>query len=356
MSVVFSGTNQGVFTQPSTAVNQIIKVREGIDWLKVYNQTQIAAGSASTGYEFYWQRGMADGTGIEYQSNAGSTAVNTVWMTSGGFTLVDNTVNNPGPSRAITSITNAQPPVVASANTAGLSNGDVVRIFNVVGALELGGKDFTIGALSANTSFTLAFMKAIVAGTTGTYRRIPYDPYFYPPQRVISLVTAGTLNGFPVAIITMTVTHNFTIGQRVRLLFPTVTAAAFGMDALNLVECTVLATGANDLNSVTNTITVDVDVTSFITSGITTSFAWPLSANGSFTPAQVVPVGELTAVANVGGYIGTGPVFTGPVNPFEDAEINLGFIGMMLPAGVDSPGGQAGDVIYWVAGKSFNGL
>jgi len=356
MSVVFSGTNQGVFTQPSTAVAQIIKVREGFDWLKVYNQTQIAAGSASTGYEFYWQLGMAAGTGIEYKSNAGSTAVNTVWMTSGGFTIVDNTINNPGPSIAITSITNAQPPVVATGNTAGLSNGDTVRIFNVTGALELGAMDFTVGAIVANTSFTLAYMQAIAAGTTGTYRRIPYDPYFYPPQRVISNVTAGTLNGFPVAIITMTVTHNFTIGQRVRLLFPTVTAAAFGMDALNLVECSVLATGANDSNSVTNTITVDVDVTSFITSGVTTSFHWPLTTDGAFTPAQVVPVGEKTAVANFGGYIGTGPIFTGPVNPFEDAEINQGYIGMLLPAGANSPGGQAGDVIYWVAGKSFNGF
>ncbi len=341
MSVVFSGTNQGSFVSDGTA--KILKLREGVDWLHVRNQTRIIAQTGSAGYEFYWQLGFAPGTGIEYQSNAGSTAVNTVWLTSGGFTLVNNTVNNPGPSTAITSITNATPPVVATGDTSLLTNGDIVRIYATVGALQLGSFDFTIGAISSNTSFPLAFMRGIAAGTTGSFRRIPYDPYFYPPTRVISKVLSTTFNGAQAAIITMTVTHAFTVGQKVRLLFPTVTSLAFGMDALNGVECTILAVGAADANSVTNTITVDVDVTPFITSGVTTSFAWPLTTNGAFTPAQVVPVGANTAAA-----------LRANVNEFADSEVNKGYIGISLAAGVNSPAGQAEDVIYWVAGKSFN--
>jgi hypothetical protein len=337
MSVVFSGTNQGVFT--STGNAQILQIREGIDWIKVYNQTQIAAGSASTGYEFYWQLGMAPGTGIEYQSNAGSTAVNTVWLTSGGFTLINNTVNNPGALVALSAISNANPPLVSTGSTAGLNVGSVVRLFNVAGAQQLGGLDFTVGNITSNTSFSLAFMRAIVAGTSGNYRIIPYDPYFYPPTRVISKIRTVVVNGANATQVTMTVTHNYTVGQAIRFLIPTVTSAAFGMPALNQVQANIIAINTADADGVTNTITVAYDSSALGT------FAWPLTTNGAFTPAQIVPVGENTAQANLSN-----------VNPFQDAENNLGFIGISLAAGVNSPAGQTNDVIYWVAGKSFNGF
>lgn len=337
MSVVFSGTNQNVFTSNGSA--KLLQIRSGVDYIQTVNQTQIAANAVSTGYKFFWQYPMADGTAVEYKSNAGGTAVNMVWLTTGGFTPIDTTVNTPGPSVALTAISNATPPVVSTGSTAGLNNGDIVRLYNVTGAQQLGGLDFTIGGIVANTSFTLAFMRSIVAGTTGAYRCIPYDPYFYPPTRVISKIGSSTLNGANVAIVTLTVTHAFTVGQKIRFVIPTVTNLSFGMPALNDVEATILAVGAADTNGVTNTITVDVDVTALGT------FAWPLTANVPFTPAQVVPVGANTAAANAAG-----------VNPFADAQVNQGFIGMRLAAGVDSPAGQANDVIYWIAGKSFNGI
>lgn len=337
MSVVFSGTNQNVFT--STGVAKLLQIRSGVDYIQTVNQTQIAANAVSTGYKFFWQYPMANDTGIEYQSNAGGTAVNMVWLTSGGFTPIDTTVSTPGASVVLSAISNATPPVVSTASTAGLNNGDIVRLYNVTGGQQLGGLDFTIGGIVANTSFTLANMRAIVAATTGSYRRIPYDPYFYPPTRVISKIGASTLNGANVAIVTLTVTHAYTVGQKIRFKIPTVTNLAYGMPALNDVEATILAIGAADVDGVTNTITVDVDVTALGT------FAWPLTANVPFTPAQIVPVGENTAQANLSG-----------VNPFADAEVNQGFIGMRLAAGVNSPAGQNNDVIYWIAGKSFNGI
>lgn len=337
MSVVFSGTVQGVFT--STGQAQILQIREGIDWIQTRNQTQIAAGSASTGYEFFWQLGMAPGTGIEYQSNAGSTAVNTVWLTSGGFTLIDNTVNTPGALVALSAISNATPPLVSTSSTAGLSVGSIVRLFNVTGAQQVGGLDFTVGTITTNTSFTLAFMRAIVAGTTGNYRIIPYNPYLYPPTRVISKIRTVVVNGANATQVTLTVTHAFTVGQAVRFLIPTVTPTAFGMPALNQVQANIIAINTADADGVTNTITVAYDSSALGT------FAWPLTTNGAFTPAQIVPVGENTAQANLSG-----------VNPFLGAEINQGFIGISLAAGANSPAGQTNDVIYWIAGKSFNGF
>lgn len=333
MSSVFSGTNQGSFT--SNGSTKILQIRSDVDWINVYNVTIAAANqTTAVGVQYYWQRGFPAGAMIKYlKSNAANAANLTQYVTSGGFTLVDNTVNTPGPSLALTAISNATPPVVSANPTTGLSNGDVVRIFNTVGGQQLGGLDFTIGALSANTSFTLAYGPTIVAATTGTFRRIPYDPYFYPPTRVISKISKATN-----AIVTLTVTHAFTVGQEIRFVIPTVTSSAYGMTELNGVQATIVAINEADADGVTNTITVDVDTSAF------TTFAWPLTADPVHTPAQVVPVGENTAQAISSG-----------TNILGDSEVNQGYIGIALTGGASSPGGANNDVIYWVAGKSFSG-
>ena len=108
--------------------------------------------------------------------------------------------------------------------------------------------------------------------------------------------------------------------RKIRFIVPTVTATTFGMTELNGVEATIVAVGAADADGVTNTITVDVDTLAM------TAFAFPLTANGVFTPAQIVPVGMNTAQANTSG-----------VNPFNDARINTGFFGIQLQGGAASP-------------------
>lgn len=333
MSSVFSGTNQGSFISTGAATTLVL--RSDVDWLNVYNTTQMATGqTTAVGVQYYWQRGFPAGAMIAYyKSNAANAANLTQYLTTGGFILINNTSNIPGPLVALTSITNATPPVVATGSTANLSNGAIVRLFNVTGAQQLGGLDFTIGAVTTNTSFTLAYMRAIVAATTGNYRLIPFNPYFYPPTRVISKISLATQ-----AIVTLTVTHAFTVGQVIRFVIPTVTSVAYGMTQLNGVQATIVAIGQADVDGITNTITVNVDTTAF------TAFAWPLTADPVHTPAQVVPVGENSAQA-----IASGSDFIG------DSEVNKGFIGITLVGGAGSPGGAASDVIYWVAGKSFSG-
>lgn len=334
MSSVFSGTNQGSFI--STGKSVLLPVRAGIDWMMVWNYTQAATQETpGRGVFFYWQLGMVDNTGIEIQKSDGTDVLNMVTLASGGFRFVDTTVNIPGPAIVLSAISAGQPPVVSTGNTAGIVDGDVVRLFNVAGAQQLGGIDFTIGNIVTSTSFELIYMEAIAAATTGHWRRIPYDPYFYPPTRVISKISADASGN---AIITMTVTHNYTIGQVVRLIIPTVTAAAFGMTELNGVQATIINIDQADADGETNTITVDVNITGF------TAFAWPLTGDGAFTPAQVVPVGENSAEAQLQG-----------TDILGDSEFNRGVIGMLLAAGAQSPAGEDGDLIYWVAGKSFSG-
>lgn len=333
MSVVFSGTNQGRFT--STGANVVIQLRSDLDWMWVKNYTVSIAAGAGTGAEFYWQRGMAQGRGLVYTKTAvtGALAVAQIAANS-GFYLVDSSVNLPGPSLALTGITNGNPPVVNTANTASLSNGDIVRIFNTVGARQLAGLDFTIGALSAGVSFTLANMAQIVSANpgAGTFRRIPYNPYFYPSSRYITKISQAVQ-----AIVTLSVTHSYTVGQVVRLIVPTVTAAAYGMTALDGLQATIVAINQADADGVTNTITIDIDTTGF------SAFAFPLTAAPGFTPAQVVPMGENTAEALLLG-----------ANILGDSTVNTAYIGIQLVAGTSSPAGANNDVIYWVAGKSFS--
>lgn len=333
MSAVFSGTMQGSFTSDGTA--KILQIRENVDWMRVYNTTIAAANQTTAiGVEYYWQRGFPAGAKWTYfKSNAANAANLSQYLTTNGFTLIDNTVSVPGASIAISAISNATPPVVSTANTGSLSNGNIVRLFNVTSGQQMGGLDFTIGSVVANTSFTLAYGPTIVAATTGTYRFIPFDYYFYPPTRVISKISQATQ-----AIVTLTVTHAFTVGQKIRFVIPTVTAIAYGMTQLNQVEATIVAINVADADGVTNTITVDVDTTAM------TAFAWPLTADPVHTPAQVVPVGENTAQAISSG-----------TNILGDSEVNNGYIGIMLAGGASNPGGANGNVMYWVAGKSYSG-
>jgi hypothetical protein len=333
MSVVFSGTNQGTFVSDGNAIN--LSIRSDVDWMWVYNYTQMAT-QQTTGrvVQSYWQRGMASGTGVKYTKTNSTDALNGNVYSANGFTLFNSTINLPGASHALTSISNATPPRVLVGSTAGLSSGQVVRIFNTAGAQQLGGFDFTITVVDG-THFDLAYMRSIVAAAgPGSYRVIPYNPYFYPPVRVISKISQATQ-----AIVTLTVDHNFTVGQVIRFVLPTVTSVAFGMTELNQVQATIVAVGEADVDGVTNTITVDIDTSGF------TAFAWPLTANPAFTAPQVVPVGMNSAAA-----IEFGSDFIG------DSEVNIGAIGMTLGAGAQAPAGSDGDVIYWVAGKSYNGV
>jgi hypothetical protein len=332
MSVVFSGTNQGKFT--STGANKILNIRSDVDWINVYNYTAAAQAAADLGFQYYFQRGMAQGRGIIY-AKLGAVANDPITVgeigATLGFYLIDTSVNVPGASVALTSVSAGATPVVATGNTAGLTDGDIVRLYNVTGGLQLNGLDFTIDTINANVSFELAYMVQIVLTGAGTFRKIPYNPIYYPRARYISSITQAAQ-----AVVKLTVTHGYKVGQVVRFIVPSVagSAVSYGMTEMNNLQGTILA-----IDLVNNTITVDIDSSGF------TAFAFPttaLAASG-FTPAQVVPIGQNTAESLDAG-----------VDILTDATVNEALVGIQLIAGAFSPAGQANDVIYWVAGKSFS--
>lgn len=364
MSVLFSGTNQGRFV--ANGQNIFIPMPSGCDWIVVRNETESYLGSApaaSTGTAFYWNSGDTTGRGtLEYVTNAGFPALNIGQIAAGaGFYFINTTNSTPGPlnngSTGITAISTATPPRVTVGSTANMYTGQTVQLYNVVGAPQLNGYQFTITVIdSTHFDLTNAYPLS-VAATGGSFRVIPYqpiytlnpsapanvnqtplklqDPYWYPTYRTITNISQATQ-----AIITLSVTHTYTIGQSVTLHVPTVTATAFGMPQLDgLQDVTIVNINQADANGYTNTITVNVDTTGF------GPFTFPLAAAPGFTPATVVPIGENTAQALLSGQ-----------NILADSTINQSGFGLLLVAGALSPAGQNADVITYVAGKSFNGI
>ncbi|RKX51999.1 MAG: hypothetical protein DRP50_08005 [Thermotoga sp.] len=312
---------QGFFT--SDGCDKIIKLRSGVDWMEVTNHTQAALHpNPGVGVKYFWQKPMAAGTGNEYKKVNAEHTLTMVGMAAGGFTYRDTT-NSPlgDPIATITAISTAAAPVVSANPTTGIEDNCIVRLTNVTNASQLGGMDFTVNNLIADTSFALPFMAQLaLAGTNGTFRVIAYENSFYPKKRYISKIAVGVTT-----TITLTVTHGFTVGQKVRVIVP----AIYSTTEINNQTGTVTAIDAGN-----NTITLDIDSTGY------TAFTFPAHADTPFSHALIVPVGESGELDYV--------------NTFDDATLNTDYIGMVLGGGANGPGGVNGDVMYWKAGKSFN--
>jgi len=319
---------QGRFTSDGSTV--VLSIRSDIDWMAVYNVTQAAASQTTAlGVKYYWQRGFPAGAKWStLKSNAANAANLEAYSTSSGFTLIDGS-STPGPINAtITAISNAAIPVVSNSGTNGLVAGDIVRLTNCAGGAQLGGLDFTVGynTLTSGT-FSLDYMPQIVAATTGSWRKLASPTsIFYPRRRFITKITKATQ-----AVVTLSVTHGYQVGQLVRMSVPD----AYGMTEMDGLLATIVAVDTTTTTG--NSITIDVDSSAF------TTFAFPVTADSPFTPAETIPVGEDTAEALSAG-----------VDTISDATLNTAYIGISLTGGANCPGGAANDVMYWVAGKSFS--
>lgn len=341
MSVVFSGNVSGSFI--STGAYKFLPFQTGLDWIKVYNESQMmAAGGTGYGIEFFWRKdfpksitatggGAATAYGMVYNRGAGDIMTPGYLTAASGFQWIDSTANRTlGPAVALTAISNGTPPVVSAVSTGLISDISVVRIYSTTGALQFGGMDFTVTTVSTGV-FTLAFAPTIVAGTTGSYRVVPYDPIFYPRTRYITAITQASS-----AVVTFSVTHGYQVGQKLTFHIPQVSATTFGMTELDGVTATITA-----INTTTNTVTINVDTSGF------SAFSFPLTTDGAFTAAHANPAGMDTATA-----------LNGNLNYTSDATINQCTSGLILYPGVTAARGPAGftsgDQISWIGFKSYN--
>lgn len=336
---------QGRFTSTGTA--QTIALRSDWDWMRVYNETVSYAAGNDDGAEFYFQRGMTNGRGVLYTKEATIGAlVPSQIAANEGFFYVDSSITTPSAAAALTAITAANPPVVTSAGH-GLSVGDIVRFSTLDGQPQVAGIDFTVTASGATFTVGNINLANSTNSTTGFWRKIPFDAIFYPRRRFITWVENAVQPK-----VYMSVTHGYTVGQKVRFAFPGGTSVWGNFAGMDNQEATIIAinvarAGSEPNNSGTaNNIQVDFDTSTFgawNVFGAGGNEGYPPDTAVPFGPAQVVPFGENTAEALSQG-----------TNILDDATINQAILGVTLAAGASSPAGVEDDVIYWIAGKSFS--
>ena len=311
----------------SNGSNKILSLRSDVDWIRVYNMTEMAL-TNDRGVEWLWMREF-DSIGsnaIFWSKSGGGNALEVDVLAVTGFNLIDSSVSVPGAAVATTAGTNVVQPVISTGSTTGLSTGSIVRLMNTQNWSYLGGVDIEIDTVVANTSFRFRWPLSQAAGTiqgTGQYRIIPFDPIYYPRRRnIVSISQAAQ------AVVVFSVTHGYTVGQSVRFNVP----SQFGMVQIDGLVGTITA-----VSTAANSITVDINTTAF------TAFATPLSAaQNELTWAHVVPLGMDTAEA-----------LSSSVDILADATENMAILGIELVAGNNLPGGNNNDEIVWQAGKSF---
>jgi len=297
---------QGSFTSAGTATT--IELPKRPHYFVIKNRS--TWGTAPTAVvQSEWFDGFADGQAITLTEGGGSALTGTAIAAGGaGFTFVNLSDQQPGALVATgTAITNANPAVVSDANNPAV--GDIVRMFNTTGMLQIAGMDFSVTAITGGVDYTLGYLDASgfgAAATNADYRVIPAK-YYSPTRRYITDITAAAA-----AVITTSVAHNYLVGDIIRVYCP----AAFGMTEINGVQGTVTAVTAS-------TITTDINSAAF------TAFAFPTSAVAAAGVSfpHVVPVGEVAT-------------------KLTSSMDNVGYYGMYLDTGVV---GANTNVMDWMA-------
>lgn len=323
MSTPLHAVLTGSFTSDGAVKN--ITLPSGYDSFEMINITDIGSSAASTPVmRAQGTSSMAAGSAYyNLKTNGAATVAIESTTTTGGFTFTNDSSGTAiGAALNIaTGISQASPAVVTTNVTTNLNNGDIVRVYGTTGMLQIAGMDFTIGSLNAGVSYTLAYLDSSgfgAAATAGTARKIAFDSRFYPRNRYITSISQATS-----AVIVMSVTHSFTVGQKVRMIVP----SAFGMTQMDGQLGTITA-----INTTTNSITVNIDSSAF------TAFAFPTSAVAALgiTFAQVVPVGEAA---------------TSPYqNLLDDATRNTAFAGVQIGTTVQT----TGKVYQWFARRGVS--
>ena len=340
--MAFTIVSQGTFKQAAIAINQIIPLPSGADYFVTTNLTQMAT-TQGTGRvvrgEWFGGGLTAVNDGLRWKKTNSTSAINidnfSTSTASNGFTYV---TSFPAPQAALTgsTITAANPAVATVTNT--YSEGDTVVIYNAVGMEQISGMTFTISSVSAS-GFTLLGLNAAGFATPATSFFVRRVNQFTPVEPSFLYVTAVTQAVG--AQVTTSQANMVYIGQKFEFTVP----ASFGMVQLSNFyqpqSKPIVVTSIVDPYN----FTINIDTTNY------TAFAFPASASSPTAQlfATMAPAGQSTQFNPITG-LQTGynfnqvPFHTGIFVPY-----------MYVPAGAQSPGGSASDVIVWQAYKMETG-
>lgn len=286
--------------------------------------------------EWFWQRSMAQGTakGISQSSDASNPAMIATFLSSDGISTYDTA--NPPTFSALTATTTSQAngAVVSMTSTGSIAVGDIVRMYSVTGMQQISGYDFTVTAVSANTSITLGYLNSSGFAAAGTAAQVlKFIPNrMYPRYRYITAITKAAQ-----AVVTFSVAHDFTAGEIISFRV----SSAFGMTEINNRQLRILSVTAS-------TVTLDYD-----SSGNTT-FAFPTSAIAALGVSPAVAVPSSSGVVPLAGSatVPQQPPGTNLLDTFDNRNTRVIHCGGSMFAN-----GTTGDVWTWMAFKSdqYNG-
>lgn len=294
---MFNNCFMDSFTSDATATYQNIYLPQGEPDLFVLEDAAWGDDTAITSVKSWWRKGDAADSARTMDQAVTTGILSTEAVTSNGFRFID-TWNPPVyAANTISAISAANPAVcTVDSSTGSINVGDVIRVTNSTGMLQVAGYDFSVTAVSANTSVTLNFdaQNEAAAATDGEIRLI-IPGRMYPRNRYI--VPVGGLAGISVAssdsaqcVVCTSVYHDFSIGEKVTFRV----SSAFGMDEINNVTGTVVSIGnasgaaySTAVAATYNALQVAIDVSGF------TAFALPASATAAagYSPAMILPAG-----------------------------------------------------------------
>ncbi|MGD8305085.1 MAG: hypothetical protein PVF17_00390 [Ignavibacteria bacterium] len=285
--------------------------------VELFNRTNFAS-VANPGVikRAWWQFGMPAGSYRAVQNTNGAATDQTTGAATNGFTLIDTNqtlqLETPVTGTALT----AASPAVATAVAHGYSVGDIVRVTQTTGMLQIAGMDFSITAVGGANNYTLGYLPAAgfaAPATAIVSQRLRYQDIYSPRKRFITAITAANP-----AVITLSVTHGYSVGEYITIHVP----PEFGMTQMDGLRGKITA-----INTTTNTVTVDIDASGF------TAFAYPTSAvaaAGVDFP-HINFAGEDSLVVSDpflnNGYaaIHVGSAVVGALNDVVDYRIELGY-------------------------------
>jgi len=263
--------------------------------IKLYNNTAYGTSPGTPAMiEAYWNNYMAQGTALILENVSSTAAVQSVVATSGGISLYNQAAPPIFPVQTNGTTITAANPAVASIPTAStnFSNGQTVRLTNVVGAPQLNGFLFTISNVTG-TSFTIPYLDAsgFAAGATSFHAQVvyPLSQITFPANNLITKIITGLTTTIQLAV-----THNYFVGLapgggsgQVDLTIP----AEYGAQGLNRQEYgnpnpwTITA-----INTVLpNSITINANSSGVLPFAFPTAAVW---STNKPTPPQTTPFGQ----------------------------------------------------------------
>ena len=296
----YSKIAEGQFT--STGVAEFINLPFVPSTFEMWNTTRFTTPAQNRIiYAYGRSTASAGDASVEY-FNA-TPVLTTATLTSGGFSFINASTYQYGPTLTVNSVSKAAAAVVTTSSNHGLQTGDAVLIYGTTDMLQIAGEVYTV-TVTAPTTFTIPVDSSgfADAASAGFCKQLLYPDLYVPYRSVITGITTGSTT-----VITTGVNHGFVVGQEVAIQIPQVgtSTTAWGTTQLdtqvyntaNVVPQQAYVTAVTD-----NTLTVNVNSTGF------TAFAYPTSAQaaaGMSFPA-VYAIGD----ANFGP---TGPTYTPPI-------------------------------------------